>query len=268
MLYFPNAKINLGLHVIEKRADGFHNLETVFYPIGLSDVLEVLPRPTFEFTTSGLVIDGNPHNNLCVKAYNLLKTDFDISPVYMQLHKIIPMGAGLGGGSADAAFVLKALNNEFDLGLNTKQLKNYAAQLGSDCAFFIDNTPSVASGRGEVLQPVNISLKGWHLALVKPDIHVGTAEAYAGITPKKPQHTLTSVINKPVEEWAHFLVNDFEESIFKNHPQIAGIKQQLYALGATYAAMSGSGSTVFGLFKNEVDIAPHFSGCFTHIEVL
>lgn len=268
MIYFPNAKINLGLHIIEKRVDGFHNLETVFYPIGLSDVIEVLPHPTFKFVLSGINVDGDTNNNLCVKAYQLLKNNFNIPSAYIQLHKIIPIGAGLGGGSADAAFVLKALNNEFKQYLTAEQLRQYAAQLGSDCAFFIDNQPAIATKRGEVLSPINVSLKGYHLALVKPNIHIGTAEAYANVTPKQPNTPLAHIIAQPVEYWRECLINDFETTIFKRHPQIADIKQQLYNAGATYAAMSGSGSAVFGLFKNKIDIKPLFKNCFTYTEEL
>ena len=268
MIYFPNAKINLGLRVVEKRADGFHNIETVFYPIDLSDVLEILPHLSLEFKLSGLVVDGNPTDNLCMKAYHLLRCDYNLPPVYMQLHKIIPMGAGLGGGSADAAFVLKALNNEFSLGLSDKQLMEYAARLGSDCAFFIENKPTLATGRGEILEPVDICLKGYHLLLVKPDIHVGTAEAYAGISPQKPATSLADIVKQPVSEWKQHLINDFEATIFKRYPGIASIKKELYEMGAAYAAMSGSGSTVYALFTDKPDIGTSFKNCFVHTDML
>ncbi|MDR1054812.1 MAG: 4-(cytidine 5'-diphospho)-2-C-methyl-D-erythritol kinase [Prevotellaceae bacterium] len=268
MLYFPPAKINLGLHVIEKRADGFHNLETVFYPVKLSDVLEVLPHPSTEFKLSGITIEGSAYDNLCMKAYHLLKADFDIPPVYMQLHKIIPMGAGLGGGSADAAFVLKALDSEFKLSIGKQRLKEYAARLGSDCAFFIENRPAIATGRGEILNPIDLNLTGYYLVLVKPDIHIGTAEAYSGIIPRKPAQSLADIISSPVNVWRQSLVNDFETNLFKNYPQIAAIKQKLYDLGALYAAISGSGSTVFGLFTESTDVSPYFSGCFIYCETI
>jgi 4-diphosphocytidyl-2-C-methyl-D-erythritol kinase len=268
MIYFPNAKINLGLHVVEKRPDGFHNIETIFYPIKLSDVLEIIPYHSFEFHLSGITIDCNNNENLIVKAYNLLKSNYDIPPIYMQLHKIIPMGAGLGGGSSDAAFVLQALNSEFKLNINNSLLTKYAAHLGSDCAFFISNCPSIATGRGDILNKINVNLQNYHLILVKPNININTADAYSYISPQKRQQSLIDIISSPIHTWKDNLTNDFEPVIFKRYPQIAAIKQKLYDIGALYAAMSGSGSTIYGLFKEKVNINRHFENCFTYYEYI
>src|SRR5574343_69379 len=263
MVCFPNCKINLGLHITGKRPDGFHSLETVFYPVALSDMLEIISAASLTFQSTGLSIPGAADSNLCLKAYHLLKTDFpDLPPIKMHLHKIIPMGAGLGGGSADGAFTLQLINNKYKLGLSTEQLIAYAAQLGSDCPFFILNQACYATGRGEMLQPVSLDLSGWHFVLVNPGIHVNTKWAFEQITPGPSGKDLLSIIQSPVEEWKHSLSNDFEAPIAKAYPAIQEIKDQLYALGASYAAMSGSGSTLFGLFKQKPDssINKHFKG--------
>jgi 4-diphosphocytidyl-2-C-methyl-D-erythritol kinase len=251
MICFPNAKINLGLHIVSKRPDGYHNIETIFYPIPLHDALEVVPAETNEttFSQTGIPVDGNPDDNLVMKAYRLLKKDFDLSGMAIYLRKQIPFGAGLGGGSADAAFMLKLLNDFAGLGLSVKQLEEYAGQLGADCPFFIQNSPVFAEGVGNIFTPVTVSLKGYHLVLVKPDIHVSTKEAYAGVTPRQPAFRLTEIARLPIEEWKNHIVNDFEEGIFARYPAIGAIKQDLYKQGAVYASMSGSGSSVFGIFE-------------------
>jgi 4-diphosphocytidyl-2-C-methyl-D-erythritol kinase len=261
MVSFPHAKINLGLNVIRKRNDGYHELETCFFPIGWTDILEIIPSNSFQFSSTGLVIEGNSENNLCVKAYQLLRQEFDLPPVHIHLHKVVPMGAGLGGGSSDAAFTLRQLNDKFDLGLSQQKLEEYAARLGSDCAFFISDLPRLGNGRGEVLSPVSVSLKGKFLVVVKPDVHVSTAEAFAGIRPGTTSVSIKDVIEgKPIHEWKHFLKNNFEEFVFQKHASIAKIKQELYNQGATYASMSGSGSSVFGIFEKKIELADIFKG--------
>lgn len=251
MISFPNAKINLGLHITAKRKDGYHDIETCMVPIPLYDALEMILSNKTVFDTSGLSIPGEEKDNLILKALKLLRKDFnDLPNVHIHLHKNIPMGAGLGGGSADAAFALTLMNNLFDLHLENWFLEDYAAQLGSDCAFFIDNTPKIATGRGEIMEPVKVDLKGNHLLLVKPPIHIGTKEAYAGVIPTKPEKDLTQIL-KDKTVWKTELQNDFEISIFPQYPELAAIKKSLYDMGAYYAAMSGSGSTVFGLFEHK-----------------
>jgi 4-diphosphocytidyl-2-C-methyl-D-erythritol kinase len=251
MILFPNAKINLGLHITAKRKDGFHDIETCMVPIPLYDALEMIISNKTVFDVSGLPIPGEEKDNLILKALKLLRKDFnDLPNVHIHLHKNIPMGAGLGGGSADAAFALTLMNNLFDLYLENWFLEDYAAQLGSDCAFFIDNTPKIATGRGEILEPVDVDLKGNHLVLIKPPIHIGTKEAYAGVVPQKPEKNLAHIL-KDKTLWKTELQNDFEKSIFPQHPELAAIKKSLYDMGAYYAAMSGSGSTIFGLFENK-----------------
>lgn len=256
MITFPNAKINLGLHITEKRSDGFHNLETVFYPVPWKDALEIVPSKgsVTTLSVSGKAIEGDPENNLVMKAYRLLEKDYQLLPLDIYLLKAIPFGAGLGGGSADAAFMLKLLSSYFGLKLTNEQLVAYAAQLGSDCPFFIYNRPMLAAGRGEVLVPIDISLAGYTVVLVKPDFSISTPEAFSGITPKQPTNPLIQTLLQPVETWKDRLVNDFEDHLFAKHPQLAAIKAMLYDKGATYAAMSGSGSTIFGLFREDVEI--------------
>lgn len=248
MIVFPNAKINLGLYVTSKRPDNYHNLESVFYPIPFHDVLEVLPAEKSRFYSYGLPIPGDEKSNLCVKAWKLLNDVFNIPPVETHLLKNIPMGAGLGGGSSDAAFMLKVLNSMFELSLSGLQLREYALQLGSDCPFFIENTPALAKGRGELLSPVSIPLQSYYISIVFPDIHVSTAQAFAGINPSEPLFDLHRINNLPVSDWKDQLGNDFEKSVFRMHPVIGEIKNELYQKGALYAAMSGSGSAVYGIF--------------------
>jgi 4-diphosphocytidyl-2-C-methyl-D-erythritol kinase len=267
MLFFPNAKINLGLNILRKRSDGYHDIETVFSPVAFSDVLEFVPDNTeapgtCHLTTSGLAVDGAPETNLIVKAYRMLERDFPLPAIRVHLHKIIPPGAGLGGGSSDGAFMLKHLNTAFSLGLTDTQLMEYAAALGSDCAFFILNRPVFGYERGNRFR--ELELPGdLEAVLVNPGIHVSTAWAYGAIVPAMPSVPLEEVIRMPVAEWKNILHNDFEAPVVAKHPEIGRIREALYAHGAVYAAMSGSGSTVFGLFhKKAPDLQPHFPGCF------
>jgi 4-diphosphocytidyl-2-C-methyl-D-erythritol kinase len=266
MVAFPPCKINLGLHILYKRTDGYHALETCFYPVPWTDILEVIPSDTLAFSQSGDAIPGDPHDNLCLRAYHLLQKDFTLPPVRIHLHKIIPTGAGLGGGSSDGAYTLRLLNDLFNLNLAPTALAAYAAQLGSDCAFFTQDTPQLGTGRGEILTPVDISLKGRFLVLAKPPIHVSTAEAYAGITPATPATGLTQILaQEPLAAWKEKLHNDFEASVFARHPPIQALKENLYRAGALYASMSGSGAAVFGIFDQGVDLAfdpgvAHWSG--------
>ena len=268
MIYFPNTKINIGLFVTEKRKDGFHNLETVFYPLGLSDILEVKRiedgvEGTCLFENTGILVDCPVEKNLVLKAYHLLAKDFRLPAVKVRLRKIVPFGAGLGGGSSDAAFMLKALNEGCELGLSENKLMEYASQLGSDCAFFILNRPAFASGKGEQLEEITLSLNDYRLVLVKPDCGVSTAEAYRGIVPAPIEFDLRKIGTLPVEEWKQVVKNDFEAVVFARYPEIGNLKEYLYEQGAVYAAMTGSGSAVFGLFpKNGEEISIDCPGCF------
>lgn len=254
MLTFPHAKINLGLNVINKRADGYHDIVSCFYPIGWSDALEILPTKKANFTSSGLAIPGDASSNLCLKAYHLLRNEFKLGPVHIHLHKIIPMGAGLGGGSSDAAFTLKILNKIFELNLTEKKLMGFATQLGSDCPFFIQDDPVIATGTGNKFENITFSLKHYSLIIINPGLHVNTAGAYASLTPKVPEFNLKDILNLPITQWKDQLVNDFEAHVFKKFPEVATLKNKLYELGAVYASMTGSGSSVYGLFTKEPDI--------------
>ncbi len=248
MIVFPNAKINIGLHVVGKRPDGFHNIESVFYPIKIYDALEIIEaKKSMSFTCSGLLVPGK--ENICETAYFLLNKQYPLPKIKIHLHKNIPIGAGLGGGSADGAFMLKALNEKFNLKIPQSEMTNLAARLGSDCPFFIDNKAVLVKGRGEKLSPVNLSLKGYYFVLVYPNIHISTAEAYAGITPRKPPKPIEEIIQFPIEEWKVYLKNDFEHHLFEKYPVIERVKSDMYQLGALYASMSGSGSSVYGIFK-------------------
>ena len=261
MVAFPPCKINLGLSVLSKRADGYHNLETCFYPLPWHDVLEVIPAETFLFTSTGIVVEGKPEDNLCVRAYRLLKEECEIDTVNIHLHKIIPSGAGLGGGSSDAAYTLRLLNDIFSLNLDSKTLMEYAARLGSDCAFFIQDNPMLGTGRGEILKEIPLSLNDKFFVVVKPDIHVSTADAFANIKPKSSTPGISEIIlNYPVTKWKELLKNDFEESVFKKYPAVKLIKEKLYSLDAVYATMSGSGSAVVGIFDHEVKLSDQFPG--------
>ncbi len=269
MIVYPNAKINIGLDILRKREDNFHDLESLFYPIQLCDILEVMPSDSFSYSQSGISIAGDIEDNLVVKAFRLLQKSHKLPEVKIHLHKQIPFGAGLGGGSSDAAFMLSALNDIFELCISRQELKEKAAELGSDCPFFIENTPMLASGRGEILKPHPVSLRGMNLVLVKPDIAVSTAGAYAGISPAVPQNKLENLLQEPVSTWKDNISNDFEKSVFQKYPEIKTIKEKLCTMGAEYAAMSGSGSSVFGLFKHRPEnINPNFKGCFVHTEML
>ena len=250
MITFPNAKINIGLNVVSKRTDGYHNLETIFYPVHLSDALEMVLSDKTELTISGLEIAGDPSENLVLKAYHLLKKEFGLSPIKFHLHKVIPFGAGLGGGSADAAFTLKMLNESFNLGLSSDTLENYAAKLGADCAFFIQNKPAFATGIGNQFQSVNFHLSDYHIVILKPDIYVNTKDAYQNIIPKIPAFQLTELVKLPLTEWKNLVVNDFEKSVFLRFPQLKELKELLYNLGATYVSMSGSGSAFYAFFRH------------------
>ncbi|MGZ8556942.1 MAG: 4-(cytidine 5'-diphospho)-2-C-methyl-D-erythritol kinase [Chitinophagaceae bacterium] len=267
MIVFPNCKINLGLRILRNRTDGYHDLETVFYPLPFYDVLEVIPdagnkipdpgsdqnKSSVLFSRSGFVINGNTGDNLCIKSVNLLKHDFPQLPrIQMHLHKVIPAGAGLGGGSADAAFTLSLLNKQFQLNLSTRQLINYALQLGSDCPFFIINQPCFAAGRGEILEQITIDLSAYKFIIVNPGIHISTSAAFSGITPALPPKSVMDIIQQPIETWKNELINDFEKIVFKQHTEIETIKNKFYASGAVYSSMSGSGSTVYGIFEKSV----------------
>lgn len=265
MLVYPNAKINIGLNIVEKRPDGYHNLETVFYPIGLSDVLEVEPSEScsdYSFSSSGIALGGDPEENLIVKAYRLIQSEYDIPAVDITLIKQIPFGAGLGGGSADAAFMLKTLNEMFGLKITNRKLEKIAVELGADCPVFIKNKPVYATGIGNEFTPVKLSLKGYFLLLVKPDTHVSTPEAYSLVAPEKPVISLLESIQKPVKEWKRLIKNDFETSVFTKYPEIGEIKNKLYETGALYASMSGSGSSVYGIFEKAPENDNIFSNCF------
>lgn len=261
MITFPVAKINLGLNVVEKRPDGYHNLQTVFYPVPIKDALEVQGMDEAfpsnydcDLKVTNIAIDGDEQRNLVVRAYQLLKQDFPSLPrIHTHLWKGIPTQAGMGGGSSDCAYMLLLLNQKFHLGLTDEQLIQYAAKLGADCAFFILSRPCYAEGIGEKLQPIDVSLSGYHIVVVRPDIPVPTKEAFSRIRPHYPAINCREAVMQPVETWRETLVNDFEESVFALHPEIGNIKQKLYDMGATYAAMSGSGSALFGLFKKQPD---------------
>lgn len=276
MVTFPNAKINLGLDVVARRPDGYHNLETVFYPIPLCDILEITPTeesdaPEYTFTMYNAMFDGDDNDNLVIRAYKALAADHKLPKVKMSLYKNIPTGAGLGGGSADAAFTLKMLNSMASLGLSTEKLEEYAATIGADCAFFIKNEPAYATGIGNILTPTSCDISGYTLVLVKPDIHISTKDAYALVKPAAAETPLTEIVSHPVDEWRGVMKNDFEKSVFAKHPSMENIKEKLYAMGAVYASMSGSGSSFFGIFKEEQDIErikSEFPGMFCWSKVL
>jgi len=268
VIVFPNCKINLGLHILQKRADGFHDLETIFYPISIQDGLEVIQNSIttsdeVDISSSGLPIDPEKEDNICYKAYQLLKQDFpELPAVKMHLHKVIPSGAGLGGGSADGAFTLLLLNKKFNLGLNDQRLTQYAFQLGSDCPFFILNRTCFATGRGEILEPLHLDLSDYNIVVVNPGIHINTGWAFSQIAAATEHQSLKQIVALPVKEWKEHLKNDFEKPVFSHYPEIETIKKQLYKQGAIYASMTGSGSTVYGLFEKNVQVQlsfpPHY----------
>lgn len=275
MISFPNAKINIGLNVVSVRPDGYHDIETVFYPVNVQDVLEINVKHAIKsnfpilgkmtekgryyedeccsITLKGNQLPGNPADNLVVRAYRMLAEDFVLPPIDIMLYKHIPSGAGLGGGSSDCAHIIMLLNRRFGLRMTSSCMQRYAARLGADCAFFIVNRPVIATGIGDVMTPVPLSLKGYTVLLVKPDIEVSTKEAYSLVVPQRPQTALQDAVKRPVAEWKDIIVNDFEKSIFALHPEIGELKSRLYDAGAVYAAMSGSGSTVYGLFEKPLD---------------
>ena len=272
VIRFPIAKINLGLNIVERRPDGYHNLETVFYPVPIKDVLEVFPMDEkfpssvdCDLKVSNIQIEGDEQKNLVVRAYQLLKQDFpqQMQRVHAHLFKRIPTQAGMGGGSSDCAVMISLLNDLFGLGLNNQQMIDYAARLGADCPFFVLNRPVYAEGIGERMQPIHLDLSSWVLAIVRPNIPVSTKEAFSYIQPKRPAKNCREIVAQPVETWRDELTNDFEPSVFQIHPEIGQIKDDLYQMGAVYAAMSGSGSALFGLFRKSVDLSSHFKGMFT-----
>jgi 4-diphosphocytidyl-2-C-methyl-D-erythritol kinase len=265
MICFPNCKINFGLSVLNKRPDGFHNVETIFYPLKLNDILEIVLAPDrqLSFTLTGLKIDGAKENNLVLKAYKLLNSSYQIPPVKIHLHKVIPPGAGLGGGSSDAAFTIKSLNKLFNLGMSSAVMQDYASKLGADCAFFIENKPVIATETGNRLKPIYLTLQNYFFMLVKPAIHIGTPEAYSWIKPQPKNTHLQDTIIQPVTYWQKHLKNDFESVVFDRYPEIKLIKDTLYKMGALYASLSGSGSAVYGIFNNPVPSGKEFKHCFT-----
>lgn len=253
MLLFPNAKINLGLHIINKRKDGYHNLETVFVPVPWTDILEVVPNlgKNIKFKSSGLAIPGSQQDNFIVKAFHAIQKQYNIGGVDVHLHKNIPIGGGLGGGSSDVAFFIKSLNQLFQLGMNEYEMKNAVMPYGSDCPFFIDNIPQLGTGIGTTLEPLAINLSGYWIMLVAPNVHVSTAQAYANVTPKIPEMGLRELLLKPINEWQKLVVNDFEDSVFVQFPEVLAVKKTLLHAGAIYASMSGSGATCYGIFKEK-----------------
>lgn len=278
MLSFPNCKINLGLYVTNKRSDGYHDLETIFYPLSaaalgdtylpLRDVLEIIPSNETRLTLSGLAVAGNQADNLVWKAYHLMSREFPgkVPPFDIYLHKVLPMGAGLGGGSADGSFMLQLINDYCGLGLPQSLLAEYALSLGSDCPIFIYNTPMFATGRGEQLTPVHIDLSAFSIQLVCPKVHVSTAAAFSSLSPRPASFDLRNLDQLPMAAWREVIANDFETTVFRQHPVLAGIKQQLYAQGALYASMSGTGSAIYGIFPKSVratiDVETEFTDYF------
>ena len=257
MVVFPNAKINIGLNITGKRSDGYHDIESVFFPIKLRDVLEIIissnPSQDISFNQTGLLINGDLASNLCVEAYHLVKKDYpSIQSINLHLHKAIPMGAGLGGGSSDGAFMLKLLNDVFELEIGEDKLIRYALQLGSDCPFFIKNTPCFGSGRGEILNSIDLNLDNYQILVINPGIHVNTGWAFSKLTVQNNHQDLINKINQPIPNWKETITNDFEAPVFEKYPVIKNIKDSMYNHGALYASMSGSGSSVYGIFhKNE-----------------
>ncbi len=254
MINFPNAKINIGLNILRKRKDNFHDIQTLFYPIAIKDILEIVinkDKKKSEFVFKGKKIDSAPENNIIVKAYNLLKKNYNIPPIKVILKKVIPIGAGLGGGSSDAAFMIKSLNNLFSLNLTNKKMAEYALKLGADCPFFIYNKPAFATGIGNILNEVDLDLSTFGIIIIKPKINISTAKIYSRIKPNQNVPLLTDLIKKPVSEWKNFIKNDFEKIIFNDYPFIKELKDYIYGQGAIYSAMSGSGSAVFGIFDKQ-----------------
>lgn len=266
MIVFPNCKINLGLHIVAKREDGYHNIETIFYPVPWNDILEIIENKNYtsgsekySFLNTGIQVDSAAENNLCVKAYKLLDKKYNLPPVKIHLHKIIPFGAGLGSASSDAAFTLNLLNKKFNLNISETDLRQFALQIGSDCAFFINPVAALASGKGEILSLVNINLAGMYIVIVKPDFGISTKEAYSQVTPAAPVFDLSCITQITIADWKNKLVNDFEIPLFEKYPQLDKIKNFLYYNGAIYASMSGSGSALYGLFLQEPAVQMPFA---------
>jgi len=254
MILFPNAKINIGLNIINKRPDGYHNLETIIYPVKINDALEVIESNELAFTSSGLPVPGDPEDNLCLKAYHLLCQDRKLPLVHIHLHKNIPIGAGLGGGSSDASFFIRLMNEKFNLGLNIENMESYASRLGADCAFFIRNEPVFAFGKGDEFEDIELSLSNYYIVLIMPDFQVNTSLAFKGLKPVPSSGSLKELVKSSVEDWKYSVKNDFEVTVFEKYPEIAFVKQDLYNAGALYASMSGSGSSVYGIFKNPIKL--------------
>jgi len=267
MIVFPNTKINIGLNITEKRKDDFHNLETIFYPIELSDVLEfVETNGKTEFQSSGIKIDVQENDNLVLKAYKLLQEDYEIPNLKIHLHKNVPLGAGLGGGSSDASYMLIALNNYFNLNIIEAELISYAQKLGSDCPFFIKNKTTFAEGTGNIFSDINLDLSQYYILLIKPNIHIRTKDAFSNIIPSKPKQSLKELIKLPITEWKSNIYNNFESSVFKLYPDLKKIKDTLYNMSAIYAQMSGSGATVFGIFEKEPIVSSQFKDYFVYLQ--
>lgn len=273
MINFPIAKINLGLNVVSKRDDGYHNLETVFYPVPIKDALEVFPMEDgfpsdvrCDLKVTNLFIDGDEQKNLVVKAYNMIAQDYELPRVHVHLYKHIPTQAGMGGGSSNCAYMIRLLNEMFSLGMSDEKMIGYAARLGADCAFFIKAQPAYAEGIGEKLQPISIDLSGCKMLVVRPNIPVSTKEAFSLITPQVPKKNCLDIVRQPIDTWKDELVNDFERSVFAIHPEIGRLKEMMYEQGAIYAAMSGSGSSVFGLFSDTPD-EKSFVGCMDELSI-
>ncbi|TLV01543.1 4-(cytidine 5'-diphospho)-2-C-methyl-D-erythritol kinase [Dyadobacter luticola] len=258
MLVFPNAKINIGLNIVEKRQDGFHNIESCFYPVDWTDALEISVADNFRFQSSGITIPGDGSDNLCSKAYQLIASDYDLPPVNLHLLKHIPIGAGLGGGSSDAAFTIKALNQLFSLEISVEKQISYARRLGSDCAFFILDRPAYCYGKGDEFEEIALSLQGKWIVLVNPGIHISSAEAYAGVRAQPSEEDLRKILKDPITSWKDRVRNDFEATLFSRYTLLKEIKSELYNVGAVYASMSGSGSTLFGIFDQETDLRATF----------
>ena len=270
MITFPIAKINLGLNIVSRRTDGYHNLETVFYPIPITDALEVYPMDDLfpsafdcDLKITNMYIEGDEQSNLVVRAYRMLAEHYRLPRLHVHLYKGIPTQAGMGGGSSDCAAMIRLLNDSFALGMSMDDMMDFAARLGADCPFFIYGRPAYAEGIGEKLHPISFSLSGWHIVIVRPDIPVSTKEAFSLIVPQQPEQCCRDIVMQPVECWRETLKNDFERSVFAAHPEIGHIKDTLYDMGAVYAAMSGSGSSVFGLFRTHTDVADTFKDMFT-----
>lgn len=267
MLFFPNAKVNIGLKVIRKRPDGYHDIETIFCPVAICDMLEFVPGPSsasdkIRLTVTGMMEGVDPEKNLVVKAYHLLARDYKLPPLSVHLHKLIPVGAGLGGGSSDAAFMLKNLNSSFELGITEEGLCDYASALGSDCAFFIKNKLMLGYERGNRFRDVSFNDHQLEILVVNPGIHVNTADAYAGVSPGSSGTSLEELVRQPLEDWRNNITNDFEDTVFSKYPNIGILKEQMYTAGAIFASMSGSGSSVYGLFRKVPEIKEMFQGMF------